>query len=98
MTDRSAPFAWGVAVLLRWDLPLLWFDRAETNSIWIDVMEVQQEVMHTVADYWFERTRTLRELAEVAHSPEATRALTLRAAETTAALDAMTGGVMTRRR
>jgi photosystem II stability/assembly factor-like uncharacterized protein len=95
VADGSRRITWGVGVLLSWNLSLLAFDRAETNSIWIDVMDVQQEVVHTVADYWFERARVLRELAGAAHTAEGTRALTLRAAEMTAALDAMTGGMLT---
>lgn len=95
VADRAEPFVWGVGALLTWNLSLLAFDRAETNSIWIDVMDVQQDVAHTVADYWFERTRVLRELAGASHTAQGTRALTLRAAEMTAALDAMTGGMLT---
>lgn len=95
IVDRADRFVWGVGLLLSWNLSRVAFDRAETNSIWIDVMDVQQEVVHTVADYWFERTRVLRELAEASHTAPGTRALTLRAAEMTAALDAMTGGMLT---
>ena len=93
--DRSAPFVWGVALLLRWNLSMATFDRAETNSIWRDVTKVRQRVMHTVADYWFERQRVLEELASTSHGPDETRDLTLRAAEMTSALDAMSGGMLT---
>lgn len=96
--DRSEPFVWGIGVLLRWNLSLAVFDRAESNSIWADVIDVRQGVMETVADYWFERQRVLSELASATHSTGERRALTLRAAEMTAALDAMTGGMITMHR
>jgi hypothetical protein len=96
--DRGQRTAWGVGLLLSWNLSRLTFDRAETNSIWQDVLDVQQDVVHTVADYWFERARVLRELAEARQSSLSARALTLRAAEMTATLDALTGGMMTRSR
>jgi len=79
-------------VTLRWNLPLLEFDRSESNSIWRDVYEVRGEVMATVSHYWFERARVLREMVDVRHTPQGTRALGLRAAEMTAALDAFSGG------
>lgn len=95
IADHSDRLTWGVGLQLSWNLSLMTLDRAETNSIWKDVMDVQQDVMHTVADYWFERARVLRELADTTHAAPGTRALTLRAAEMTAALDAMTGGLFT---
>lgn len=97
VADGTDRVVWGVGVLFSWNLSLLSFDRAESNSIWQDVMDVQQDVMHTVADYWFERSRVLHELEGSAHGALGTRALTLRAAEMTATLDAMTGGMFTRR-
>ncbi|MBI2896888.1 MAG: hypothetical protein HYY06_25240 [Deltaproteobacteria bacterium] len=88
--DQAARTSWGVGVTLSWNLPFLEFDRAESNTVWNDVMRIRGAVEWTVAQAWAERARALRELAQVAHDPRTMIALSIRVEEMTALLDALT--------
>jgi hypothetical protein len=92
---RHRGLAFEVRGLVAWDLSRLVFAAEEASLPWPDLYRLREEMRATVENYWNERRRLLRRLADAGDYQDevALRRHLLRVDELTAVLDRLSGGI-----